>query len=59
VEDGNIELLTDKICTLIEDSKLRSRFSEAAINQAKGFNEDVIMEMWNSLFKTLIQQKRK
>ena len=53
VEDGNISLFVEKLCSLIENTKLRLQFSEAAKERAKYFDTDKIMLQWKSLFEDL------
>ena len=54
VEDGNISLFADRICKLIENESLRMKFGAAAIERAKHFDKDSIMNQWRKLFEELI-----
>ena len=51
VEDGNISLFVEKLCSLIESIRLRQQFSTAALERAKFFDTDKIMLQWKSLFE--------
>ncbi len=53
VKNGDIEGLALKISTLIEDSDLRMRFSQAALETSKRYAVDKVMSQWHSLFKEL------
>lgn len=57
VEDGNISLFVEKLCSLIEDQRLRQQFSKASIERAKFFDTDTIMQQWKSLFEDLYNGK--
>ena len=53
VENGEIKLFAERICRLIEDKELRKHFSKNAIERAKFFDSDVIMNRWRALFEEL------
>lgn len=53
VENGDIRLFAERICRLIEDEELRKYFSKNAIEKAKIFDTDVIMNRWKALFEEL------
>lgn len=53
IENGDNNLFAEKLCNLIESQQLREQFSNAAIERAKHFNIDDIMEQWRSLFESL------
>lgn len=53
VEDGNIPLFTEKLCTLMENEPLRHKFSIASIERSQIFNVDSIMLQWKQLFEKL------
>lgn len=55
IENGDNNLFAESLCNLIENPKLRKHFSNAAIERAKFFNIDNIMEQWKSLFESLCQ----
>ncbi|MCF0187210.1 MAG: glycosyltransferase family 4 protein, partial [Bacteroidaceae bacterium] len=46
VKDGDINSLATGICKMIEDDKYRKQLGEAAIETAKKYNIDQIMERW-------------
>lgn len=58
VYDGEIKLFAERLCRLIEDEDLRKQFSKNAIERAKSFDTDIIMDHWKTLFKELTSQKR-
>ena len=58
VYDGEIKLFAERLCRLIEDEDLRKQFSKNAIERAKSFDTDIIMDQWKTLFKELTSQKR-
>lgn len=51
VEDGNIPLFVEKLCTLMENEQLRLHFSKASVERSKVFNIDSIMIQWKNLFE--------
>lgn len=53
VENGDIRLFAERICRLIEDEELRKHFSKNAIERAKFFDTEVIMNRWKTLFEEL------
>ena len=54
VPNNDIKQLAAKISILIEDSKMRHEFSNAALKKSKGFAVENIMNQWKSLFKNLL-----
>lgn len=58
VYDGEIKLFAERLCRLIEDEDLRKQFSKNAIEKAKLFDTDIVMNQWKTLFKELTSQKR-
>lgn len=56
IENGNIEQLTEAICYLIENKEIRKELGKAAQLSSKRYSEEVIMEKWDALFRSLIQQ---
>ena len=58
VYDGEIRLFAERLCRLIEDEDLRKQFSKNAIERAKSFDTDIIMDQWKTLFEELTSQKR-
>lgn len=53
VDNGNIEMLADRICMLIEDEPLRKQMGVAARRNAIRFQESNIMHRWIELFDSL------
>ena len=53
VEDGDTRLFAERLCYLIENEELRKHFSKAAIEKAKYFDVDIIMNKWKELFEEL------
>ena len=53
VDNGDIRLFAERLCLLIENEQLRKDFSKAAIQQAKNYDVDVIMNKWKYLFESL------
>ena len=56
VENGEVKLFAERLCRLIEDEELRMQFSKRAIEKAKSFDVEVIMNKWRNLFEQIIQQ---
>jgi glycosyltransferase involved in cell wall biosynthesis len=54
VPEGDVAGLAEKICRLIEDEKMRQRFSQAALEKSKQFAVDVVMARWKKLFESLL-----
>lgn len=53
VEDGEIRVFANRVCRLIEDENLRKQFSTAAIERAKIFDIDIVINQWKELFESL------
>jgi glycosyltransferase involved in cell wall biosynthesis len=53
VEDGNIEDLVKSVLLLIEDTALRLEMGAKAKKSSEAYNLDVIMQQWDTLFKSL------
>ena len=53
VEDGEIRVFVNRVCRLIEDENLRHQFSAAAIERAKIFNVEIVINQWKELFESL------
>ena len=53
VNDGDIRLFAERLCLMIEDTKMRKEFSQEAIKRAKVFNRDVVINKWKKLFEEL------
>ena len=54
VDNDNTRLFAERICRLIEDEELRKHFSERAIEKAKAFDVDVIMNKCAVLYQQLV-----
>ena len=54
VEDGNVELLAERICYLIEHPDIRKEFAMKSIERARNFSVDEVMGKWRSLFERLV-----
>ena len=57
VNNGDIRLFAERLCFLIENEQLRKDFSKAAIQQAKKFDVDIIMNKWKCLFENCLKEK--
>lgn len=57
IENGNISLLADGICALIEDENLRKRLGANARKNIKRLEIDHIAQEWKTLFDGLIGRK--
>lgn len=53
VEDGNIELLAERICYLIEHPDMRKEFGIKSTEKVKTFSVDEVMIQWKNLFERL------
>ena len=56
IENGNISLYVEKLCTLIECEQLRQQFSKASIERSKFFDTANIMSQWKKLFEDLVKE---
>lgn len=57
VENGNIEMLAEKICYLIENEDIRKKMGNKARESAKRFNIDETMSKWKDLFEELMKNR--
>jgi glycosyltransferase involved in cell wall biosynthesis len=57
VENGNVQMLAEKIMTLIRDVDLRKNMGKKARENVKRFSPDMIMNEWNCLFHQLSNKK--
>lgn len=57
VEDGNIPLFAERLCTLMENESLRQQFSIASTERSKVFDKGTIMLQWKNLFERCINNK--
>ena len=57
IEDHNIELFAQKLGELMDCPDTRKTFAQGAIEQAKTFDKEVIMQQWKALFESLVNQE--
>lgn len=53
VENGNIEMLAEKICYLIENDEIRRKMGQQARIDVERFKIEQIAEQWKLLFESL------
>ena len=53
VENGNIEMLAEKICYLIENDEIRRKMGQQARIDVERFKIEQIAEQWKQLFEGL------
>ena len=53
VPNGNIGQFAQNLASLMDNDELRQRFAEAAVERAREFNADIIMEQWKQLLASL------
>ena len=53
VENGNIEMLAEKICYLIENDEIRRKMGQQARIDVERFKIEQIVEQWKQLFESL------
>ncbi len=56
VENGNIDMLADRISHLIENEALRRKFSNEALLSAKRFEPEKIISQWMNLIETAVSK---
>ena len=56
VNDGDTEIFAERLCRLIENEELRKQFSEKAIEKAKTFDADVIMDKCKALYEEMMEK---
>ena len=56
VENGETRLFAERLCRLIEDDYLRKQFSKRAIEKAKTYDVDIIMNKWKELFEQILNR---
>lgn len=54
VENGNIQVMAEKLCLLIENENLRKQMGKQATVNVKRFYIENIMPQWDNLFKSLL-----
>ena len=57
VENGNIEVLAQNICFLIENEDKRKEMGKNALESVKRFSKKIIMSQWKELFEGLMSDK--
>ncbi|MEE0840242.1 MAG: glycosyltransferase family 4 protein [Acutalibacteraceae bacterium] len=53
VEDNDIKAFADALCSLMDNAELRLEYSKNALERAKSFTEDKVVEKWISVFEDL------
>lgn len=53
---GDIDGMTERICMLIEDEKLRKSVGDKAYLHSERFSQEIIMKQWEALFNVLINK---
>lgn len=56
VPEGNIKQLATKISLLIEDSHLRARLSNNALETSNNYAVNIVMMQWEALFRELLSE---
>lgn len=56
VNDGDIRLFAERLCLMIEDTKMREDFSQEAITRSKAFDKEIVMNKWKNLFESVLLQ---
>ncbi|MCQ2237849.1 MAG: glycosyltransferase family 4 protein [Bacteroidaceae bacterium] len=59
VENGNVKQLAESLEKLMIDEKERINMGKAASQSVERFSKDRVMRMWNDLFTSIIENKRK
>jgi glycosyltransferase involved in cell wall biosynthesis len=54
VHDGDIRLFAERLCLMIEDTKMRKEFSKEAIIRANYFNKEAVLDTWETLFESIL-----
>lgn len=54
VEDNNIEAFSSALCSLMDNAELRLEYSKNALERAKDFTEEKIIEKWIRVFERQI-----
>ena len=57
VEDGNIGSFAERLCSLMDSHETRKLFAAAAIEKAKVYDKDAIMDKWISFYKSMTKGK--
>ena len=54
VKEGDINLFAERLCLLIENEDLRKQFSNRAIEKAKAFDVEIIMDKCRRLYEEML-----
>lgn len=57
VENGNVDVLAEKLLQLINSSEMRKKLSENAINKANDYSIEYIALRWKVLFDSLMSEE--
>ncbi len=57
VKPFDIELMASRICALIEDPKLRIKFSENSQKDFKKYSDDIFFERWNDIISETLSER--
>ena len=52
---GNVDKLSNAICSLIENEELRCSMGEASLISVQKFSEDIIRPQWVKLFNEILK----
>ena len=58
IEDGNIQQMADNISLLIENREMREKMGKNAFLTSQKYNPNHIMQKWESLFQSLVNQQQ-
>ncbi len=56
VQNRNVSIFADRICSLIESEELRLKMGKAAILSSERFSPSLIMPLWVNLFRNLMKR---
>lgn len=56
VENGNIEVMAERVCELIENEELRKKLGRKAKENMAFYSEERIMGQWKELFEELVNR---
>ena len=54
VIDGDIRLFAERLCLMIEDTKMRKDFSKEAIRRANEFDIEAVIDTWKTVFESVL-----
>lgn len=58
IENGNLHAFAGALAQLMDDEVLRRRMGESAVASANRFDEDLINDRWDRLYKELVQASK-